>query len=208
MNIQGENIFNYITMLAADICSTPIAYVSEIQQNKVHYKGVTGNLLALATDLANSICETVLFNKQITVIEDTLSAEDAEKIKFNFENIRFFAGIPLISAKGVKLGTLSVMNTAPQKLNAKQIHRLALLACMATNEIENQRYAQAQLAQQKQQQNKLIHDIKNRSTTISLSTEIILAKTNEVEVVKRYATKIKNTTATIIENLNKIKANI
>ena len=207
-NTTEEPIFNYITLLASEICNTPVAYISLITENKVVYKNVVGTLIANEMDLGETICNSVISKNKITLIEDTLVSMEHQNITFNTSNPRFFAGIPLTTSEGHKLGTLSVLNTSTQQLNLCQIKALDTLAQMTTNQIELKLQAQKKSVVKKQHIGKIIHDIKNRNTTISLSTEIILAKINDHQTIKCFAEKIKNSTDKIMDSLHKIKESI
>lgn len=207
-NLTEEPIFNYISLLASEICNTPVAYISLIRENKVIYKNAVGNLVANEMDLGETICNNVISKNKITLIEDILLNLEYQNIKFNASTPRFFAGMPLTTSEGHKIGTLSVLNISTQQLDSSQIKALDTLARMTTNQIELKLKGQKKSVVKKQHIGKIIHDIKNRNTTISLSTEIILAKINDHQTIKCFAEKIKNSTDKIMESLQKIKDSI
>ena len=204
-NLTEEPIFNCITLLASEICSTPLAYISLIRGNKVIYKNAVGNLIANEMDLEETICNSVISNNKIILIADNLFNSAYQNIKFNTSNPKFFAGIPLVTTEGYKIGTLSVLNTNTQQLNSSQIKALNTLAQLTTSQIELKLKAQKQSMVKKQHMGEIVHDIKNRNTTILLSTAIILAKMKDHQTIKYCAEKIEKSSDKIMDSLHKIK---
>ena len=100
---------------------------------------------------------------------------------------------------------MTVINPKVQILSALQKKALTTLAAMTISEIETRLQNKKDSLIKKQQLNKLIHDINNRNTTISLSAEIILAKLNNLNTIKQFAEKIRKTTANVVESLQQIK---
>lgn len=204
-NALDEYTFSYITKVASAICATPIAYISFIIGDKISYRHVIGELISVEASIHDDLCDNIVSNNELTLIEDVLNDPKCEGFSFNAHNTRFYASSPLITAKGTKVGALTVLNTQVQTLSALQKNALITLAAMTTSEIETRLESKKDSLIQKQQLTKLIHDINNKNTTISLSAEIILAKLNNLNTIKQFAEKIRKTTANVVESLQQIK---
>lgn len=204
-NTLDEYTFNYITKVASAICDTPIAYISFIVGDKISYKHVIGKLILSEASIGDNIYDNIVSNDELILIEDVLNSPKCEGFYFNAPDTRFFASTPLLTAEGRRLGALTVINTKVQTLSALQKKALTTLAAMTISEIEIRLQNKKDSLIKKQQLNKLIHDINNRNTTISLSAEIILAKLNNLNTIKQFAEKIRKTTANVVESLQQIK---
>lgn len=124
-----ESVLDSITKLASNICKTPIALISLIDENRQWFKSNIG-LKVSETPRDISFCQYAIMNDIVYEVKD------ATKNKLFVNNplvthdpkIRFYAGAPLTDPDGNNLGTLCVINTVPGQLTDEQKESLQLLA--------------------------------------------------------------------------------
>jgi signal transduction histidine kinase len=121
--------FDYITELASQLCKTPIALISIIDNDRQWFKSKVG-LGADQTGRDISFCGHAIHSDELFEIKD--SNKD-ERFKDNplvtdAPHVIFYAGQPIISSEGHKLGTLCVIDNKPNELNDEQKRSLFILA--------------------------------------------------------------------------------
>ncbi len=174
METAHDEDFDDIVKLATQICNVPISLISLVETGRQWLKAKIG-----INDDDNSTRETSFFDYALEQEQDFFQVDDASKdIRFfnnplvtNAPNIRFYAGVPLVSKNGLKLGTLCVINSVPQHLTDEQSFALKVLAkqviklldlILSNKELMAQK---ARLKQQAEMQNRIIsiiaHDVRN-----------------------------------------------
>ncbi|WP_041537236.1 PAS domain S-box protein [Pseudopedobacter saltans] len=108
------------------IADCPSSLIAMMEEDVQRIQSCIG--LELETvERENTLCQYVVFNRDIVVIEDTFEDPRSSTNPLIREgNIRFYAGIPLL-ADGYVLGTLCIIDFHPKKLSAKQISSLSQL---------------------------------------------------------------------------------
>jgi PAS domain S-box-containing protein len=132
-----EKDYDNIVELAATICKVPIALISLVDKDRQWFKSKIG-LEASQTSREVAFCSHAILQEHPFIIEDALSDErffDNPLVTEGIQ-IRFYAGVPLISPKGYPLGTLCVIDTESQKLNEAQVRALQLLCAQLTRLLE------------------------------------------------------------------------
>lgn len=188
LDTSYQEEFDEIVKLASQICNVPISLISLVESSRQWFKAKVG-IEATETSRDVSFCAHSL-DQSTTLFE----VEDATKDERFFDNplvtdnpnIRFYAGVPLVSSNGFKLGTLCVINSKPQHLNKEQAFALKVLADQTMKLIElhirnKQLDKQSKkLMQQAEIQNKIIsiiaHDV--RTPIASLRNIIELSNSN------------------------------
>jgi PAS domain S-box-containing protein len=124
-----EAEFDRITELASIICDVPISLVSLIDETRQWFKSNHGlQVKETSRDLA--FCQYAIMDSVLFEVEDATKDERfySNDLVLGDPNIRFYAGYPLIDAKGFALGTLCVIDRKPKQLNSKQKRALQILA--------------------------------------------------------------------------------
>jgi len=129
LDSEPEEAFDAITRLAALICQTPTALISLVDVERQWFKSRVG-LATQESPRDFSFCAHAILQPGPLVVRDT---QDDERFKDNpfvlsSPYIRFYAGAPLTTAEGHKLGTLCVLDTVPRVLFADQVTALELLS--------------------------------------------------------------------------------
>ena len=173
MDTTPDEDFDDIVKLATQICNVPISLISLVETGRQWLKAKIG----ITED--DTTREASFFDYALEQEQDFFQVDDTSKdIRFlnnplvtATPNIRFYAGVPLVSKNGIKLGTLCVINSVPQHLTDEQSFALKVLAKQAIKLLDlrlTNRELMAQKARLKQQaemQNRIIsiiaHDVRN-----------------------------------------------
>jgi len=131
-----------LTRLAAEVCSTPIALISLIDTNRHWFKSVVGWDIKEAPRESGFWAHTILEN-DLFVISDAFTDERFASNPYvtSPPKIRFYAGAPLLTAKGEVLGALCVMDMVPRELSLGQKNALRTLARQVVAHLELQMLA-------------------------------------------------------------------
>lgn len=131
LDTEPEELYTNIANLASQICETPICAVSFIDKDRQWFKSILGiEAELLETPREDAFCAyTILQDDLMEVPDATLDERFAENPHVTGEgNIRFYAGVPLVSSKGLPLGALCVVDNKPRSLSPYQRESLKLLA--------------------------------------------------------------------------------
>lgn len=141
-----EERFERVTRLASRLLDVPIAAISLIDGNRQWFKSIQG-LTATETTRDASFCGHTILGDQLLVVEDALQDErfaDNPSV-INEPGIRFYAGCPVHSPDGLRIGALCVIDKKPRTLTPSQIEDLKDLAAMVEVEIKSRHLAVAQI---------------------------------------------------------------
>src|SRR5262249_36408380 len=125
LDTDPEGAFDDLTFLASQLCETPIALITLIDENRQWIKSRVGVTL---TETARSVafCAHTIEQRGIFVVPDAREDARFQENPFvrNEPHIRFYAGAPLVTAEGHALGSLCVLDKVARTLSESQ--RLAL----------------------------------------------------------------------------------
>lgn len=121
--------FDDLALLAAEICDTPIALVTLVDEDHQWLKGRTGTALT-QTSREISFCGHAILGTDLFVVPDTAVDERFadNPLVVGDPNIRSYAGAPLITSNGFALGTVCVIDRQPRFLTALQSKALHALS--------------------------------------------------------------------------------
>lgn len=137
LNLKYEKELQETIMTAAKVCNTPISSITILDKNTQWLK-VKRGLDVDRTPREFSFCTHTIKRKGLLVINDTL--EDVRFAQNPYvtggPKIRFYAGYPLITHDGLRLGALCIMDKKPHVLKDEQKLVLKVLAKQAVGVME------------------------------------------------------------------------
>lgn len=125
LDTPHENEFDDIVKLASEICKTPISLITLVDTHRAWSKAEIGMKDAHGPREL-SFCGHAILDDKLFEVQDTLNDDRFYDNPFVLgePNIRFYAGFPLTTTSGSRIGSLCVVDTVPRELTESQ--RLAL----------------------------------------------------------------------------------
>ncbi|RYH00196.1 MAG: response regulator [Alphaproteobacteria bacterium] len=142
LDSSSESEFDDLALLASEVCETPISLITLVDSDRQWFKARVG-VDVCQTDRESSFCAHSIATGQMLVIPD--ATEDPRfsdnRLVTGPPHIKFYAGCPMVSRKGMVLGSLCVIDTKPRELSAHQSRILRMLAQQAMDRLEARRDA-------------------------------------------------------------------
>jgi two-component system cell cycle sensor histidine kinase/response regulator CckA len=135
-----EEALDDLTAMAAQICGTPMALISLVDENRQWFKSRI-NFEASETPRSVSFCAHAIRQSDILIIPDATKDPrfaDNPGVTGN-PHIRFYAGAQLVSPEGAALGTLCVLDQVARTLTPVQEQVLKVLARQVMTHLELRR---------------------------------------------------------------------
>lgn len=136
LDTSSEERFDRLTRIAKRLFAVPIALVSLIDENRQWFKSCVG-LSVSETPRDISFCGHAILGDDIFIIPDAMADERFadNPLVLNDPYIRFYAGYPLSTPNGYKLGTLCIIDRQPRNFGKDEFEALADLAAMVESEL-------------------------------------------------------------------------
>lgn len=127
-----EPALDEIVRRAASACDAPIALLSLVDRDRQFFKARFGTEIE-ETPRAGSFCTHAVMGSDLFVVSDaaTDARFGAHPMVSGAPGIRFYAGVPLLTAEGQAIGTLCVIDWKPRGLDSVQEDALRALAAEA-----------------------------------------------------------------------------
>lgn len=140
LDTEPEQAFDDLVLLASFICSTPIAMISLVDEDRQWFKSKMGISIP-ETPREVAFCATAIRQSDVFIVPDTL---DDERFRHNplvtsDPKIRFYAGAPIINEDGYALGTICVIDRTPRELDSGQQAALRALSRLVLAQMEFRR---------------------------------------------------------------------
>ncbi|MCK9381351.1 MAG: GAF domain-containing sensor histidine kinase [Sulfuritalea sp.] len=188
LDTPAEERFDRITRTARDLFRVPIALISLVDARRQWFKSRTG-LDASETPRSVSFCGHAILGTDPLVVEDALAdLRFADNPLVTGDRaIRFYAGMPLCSLSGRKLGTLCLIDRVPRRFGADDEQRLRDLAAWAESELNLSAGIESALAEMRATFVRLVnHELRTPVTSIVGALELIrgsIAAGDDVETL-------------------------
>ncbi len=142
LDTPPESALDDLTRLAAQVCETPIALISLIDQDRQWFKSRVG-VTATETPRDVAFCAHAILDPDLTIVPDAARDERFadNPLVTGDPHVRFYAGAPLISPEGDALGTLCVMDRVRRNLSDAQREALRVLSRQVMTQLELRRSA-------------------------------------------------------------------
>ncbi len=130
MDSESEKEFNDIVELASAFYGTPISAITLLDNYRQWFKARVG-LDDESTKIEDAYCRYTIQNPdEVLIVEDSTKDERFvnNPLTTGNEHIRFYAGAPLVTADGVALGALCVIDREPRTFSDEEARVLKVLA--------------------------------------------------------------------------------
>ncbi|RZA04440.1 MAG: GAF domain-containing protein, partial [Proteobacteria bacterium] len=132
-----EQSLDDLTRIASHICQTPMALISLIDDSRQWFKSKQG-LAAEETPRDYAFCAHAILSDEVMVVPD--SAKDERffdnPLVTGPPSVQFYAGAPLITSAGFRIGTLCVLDNVPREMAVTQVEALAALARLVVAQLD------------------------------------------------------------------------
>jgi PAS domain S-box-containing protein len=135
-----EEVFDRLSVLAAEILQCPITLVTLVDKDRQYFKSAYGLpepwLSKRETAMSHSFCQHVLSNEPLVlsdarehpILKDNLAIRDLKVVAY--------LGIPLTTSEGYTLGSFCAIDSKPRQWTEHDIRIMKGLASAALSEIE------------------------------------------------------------------------
>ncbi|MEP3629852.1 MAG: ATP-binding protein [Hyphomicrobiales bacterium] len=192
-----DTTLDHLTTLACSIFDIPLSFVSIVGKYQPMFKSLNGIDLS-KQPTKHSFCSHADIDSDIYVVEDATKdpAHKDNPQSFGSTKIVFYAGYPLTSQNGLKLGALCLIDSKPRKFSKADEKKLANLGriCLATLENSNLR---AQTVEHTKT-SKRLHDAEDRTAHLG---SMIERSSNEFYVIDGATLKFKYANQRALNNL-------
>lgn len=207
LDTETELEYEELVKLASELCEVPISLITLIDSNRQWFKARIGLDLP-ETPRTIAFCAHAILNDSLMTIEDATHDErfSDNPLVTDEPDIRFYAGMPLITPDGYKLGTLCVIDRKPRKLSPLQKRGLEVLANQVIKLLEL-RLKNRELKELVQLQSKMLsvisHDVRGPLNSLQVLLEFIGSETNpeEIKEVLEDALKLISNGRDLLENM-------
>jgi signal transduction histidine kinase len=208
LDTPREDDFDKIALLAARICRTPMSVISFVDRNRQWAKSLVG-LKKLPADRNASFCSHAILTARLFEVRNALRDKrfaDNPLVQQK-PKIRFYAGMPLITSKGFKLGALCVIDTIPRRLTKVQTFALKVLSRQIVKLMEL-RIRNKEITHTAEMQQRIIsimsHDIRGPlcsiKTFLDLNKDERFSKEEQIDLLSALSTNVSRTLQ-LLDNL-------
>lgn len=208
MDTSEEDDFDDLTKMASEICGTPIALITLVDETRQWFKSRIG-LGVTQTPREHAFCAHTIIDPtgtmQITDARSDLRFAENPLVTSD-PNIVFYAGVSLQSPDGYSLGSLCVIDRVPKSLTPQQLDALKILAKQVITQMELRKKitdlheANKQLSETNEFMQRFAttaaHDLKNPLSSISMSAELLtrhLEQNGDTKALKLASTNLSST---------------
>jgi diguanylate cyclase (GGDEF)-like protein/PAS domain S-box-containing protein len=190
LDTEPEPVFDSLTELAASFFQVPICLIALIGEHRQVFKSAFGTELRESAR-ENSLCSHALLQDEPIVVFDTTTDPRflANRYVVSAPGIRFYAGVPLVTSQGYKLGTFCIFDTVVRsEFSSRESDALKHFAYLASRAIE-QRLLPLQVAEAEKEALEAAYSVKQILESVPQSVfllnknwELIFLNQRAVEV--------------------------
>ena len=145
LDTAPDALLDELTLLASQICGTPIALISLIDESRQWFLSNQG-LAATETARDVAFCAHAIKDQHQMMVVGDAKLDDrfaTNPLVTGDPSIRFYAGVPLVTPAGYVLGTLCAIDRVPRTLSQSQTAALQILARQVMQHLESRRQIRA-----------------------------------------------------------------
>jgi PAS domain S-box-containing protein len=137
LDTPPEERFERITRMARRLFATPVATIALVDADRLWFKSHQGLDLE-QTARQGSFCEVAIQQSEALLVPDALrdARFAANSLLLLAQPLRFYAGYPLATPSGQRVGTLAIMDYTPRSLSSEDLAALRDLAAWAERELQ------------------------------------------------------------------------
>jgi signal transduction histidine kinase len=137
MDSEQETAFDELTELVSRILDVPIALVSLVDETRQWFKSRHG-LDVSETPREYAFCAHAILDEEVLVVEDSHndSRFSDNPLVIDQPHVRFYAGAPLITPNGHKIGTICGIDHEPKHISEDQRRILEIIAKQVISQLE------------------------------------------------------------------------
>ena len=137
LDTPPDGVFDRIATLAARVLRMPIASVTIVDEDRIWFRARCG-LDATETDRVPGFCASAILQDAPTIVTDAAvdPSSMSNPLVAGAMGVRFYAGAPLITSDGYRLGTLNVIDRRPREISGDEVSTLQDLASLVVDELE------------------------------------------------------------------------
>ncbi|CAJ1898371.1 unnamed protein product [Cylindrotheca closterium] len=193
LDSERQESFERITAIASRLFKCPMALISLVDLGRQWFLSNRGLGDVRETDRKSAFCAHAIWSQERLFIVPDATKDDRFKdnpLVTGPPDIRFYAGAPLISPEGYKLGTLCILDkiTRPNGLTSAEQENLLDLASMAVKAaVDHKRVRLQEYEDPKQLIAYTAHDLMTPLTGVQISLSLLSedksfsSKTNEAQ---------------------------
>ncbi|RYZ55922.1 MAG: GAF domain-containing protein [Proteobacteria bacterium] len=138
LDTVAEQAFDDLTSLASHICETPIALFGLIDETRVWFKSKVG-FGGETIPREISFCTHTIAGDGCLIVPDLDQDErfHDHPLRAIHPEVRFYAGVPIITSEGHAIGAVCVLDQKPRVLSDKQITALEAISRQALEHLES-----------------------------------------------------------------------
>lgn len=151
LDTPPDGAFDRITTLAARLFDVPISIVSIVDTDRIWFKSHYG-LDVEQIDREPGLCASAICQEEpwlVTNAEVDVRTIDNPLVAGEL-GLRFYLGVPLITADGFNLGTLNVIDMEPREATDDEVATLKDLGAIVVDELELRLDARRKLEERRQ----------------------------------------------------------
>lgn len=175
MDAPPEPSLDELTQLATQLFQVPVALVSLVDDHRQWFMSSQG-VDFHETPREQAFCAHAICGSDVMVVEDAQRDPrfESNPLVTQAPGIRFYAGAPLFTPRGLALGTLCVIDTAPRQFGPREREALRVLSHQVMAQLELRRHNRLLRAAlqdahtQHQALNELQQQIQARETRLEL----------------------------------------
>lgn len=137
LDTPPDRAFDRVAGLAARLLAAPIATVSIVDAQRIWFKAHHGLDQRTETPRAPGLCASAILREGPHVVPDAAADPVARANPLVAAvGVRFYAGWPITTPDGYRLGTVDVIDTQPRQVDGDELAVLADLAAIVAGELE------------------------------------------------------------------------